>query len=107
MVLVISTLLPNQTVMAQVLQAPPSPTPNACQYCPSPQALHALAQQRKDLDLCQMNLVDTQAAFNKCTQDGVDHIQWFQSPVMIVGGMAVSFSLGAALIATKCFGLCK
>jgi hypothetical protein len=61
----------------------------------------------KEHDLCQDQLTIEKAAAQKCFETSAPELQWYQDPKVVWGGWAVSFSLGATLIATKCFSFCK
>lgn len=66
------------------------------------------AEKFKDLDMCKMDLESTNAALTSCQGDVVlTQPSFFQQPSVIIGGFAVTFTIGTIFGLTKCFGLCK
>ena len=61
----------------------------------------------KEHDLCEDQLTIEKAAAQKCFQTAAPDLAWYQDPKIVWGGWVVSFSVGAAFVATSCFSLCK
>ncbi len=56
-----------------------------------------LANYKKNCDLCKLNLADTQATLDKCVSAGSPAAKWWADPKIVVGGFALSFTLGAVV----------
>jgi hypothetical protein len=76
-------------------------------YYSKPTVKGALAEVIKEVYKCHSQLHITEQYLDVCQAMDKPTIQWFQEPTVIIGGMAVSFSLGVLVVATKCFGICK
>lgn len=70
--------------------------------------VHTIAERLKDGEKCELDLNSTTRALLRCQSDMTSlQTQFWQEPGFILGGMVVSFSFGAAVAFTKCFGLCR
>ena len=65
--------------------------------CYGPQQVSALAVYKKACDVCKLDLSDTQKALDRCYQNGKPSTDWWAAPTVIVGGMALSVSLGVLI----------
>lgn len=68
-----------------------------------------LADLVKDNELCEARLKNRTASLGQCRTDlaEAEKVSFYQEPGFVVGGFIVSFSLGALLMGTQCFGMCK
>lgn len=46
-------------------------------------------------------------AYEDLLEESHPPVQFWQTPAFVIGEFAVSFGLGALIIATHCFGTCK
>ena len=59
-----------------------------------------------DFQICKKELADKDEALETAYAQINQTDAWWAQPGFVVGGMVVSFSLGAVVVATKCFGAC-
>lgn len=65
--------------------------------CFTPQEISHLAAFKKSCDVCKLDLADTKKAFDKCVDAGAPAKAWWADPKLVVGGFAISLSVGALL----------
>lgn len=53
-----------------------------------------LANYKMGCDVCKANLRDTEATLQKCISAGAPATKWWADPKFVVGGFALSFSVG-------------
>jgi hypothetical protein len=69
--------------------------PNPAQFsCFSPVEMSYLAAYKKSCDVCTRDLKDTKGTLGKCIDGGASATRWWADPTFIIGGFAVSLSLG-------------
>lgn len=62
------------------------------------QMLADLAAFKKNCDVMKLDLASTKNTLNQCVDSGKPSQNWWANPTYVLGGMAVSFSLGALLV---------
>jgi len=55
--------------------------------------IHALAQQKKDFEVCKLDLKSTNIAYQKCIADDHPKSAWWQSPEYAIGAPLVAVIL--------------
>ena len=89
------TLLPMQYAKAEFPKIPEGYLTPAESTCYDKEEMSSIANFKKGCDLCQMNLKDTEITLNKCIDAGSPATKWWADPKFVVGGFALSFTLGA------------
>ena len=90
-------LLPMQYARADFPKIPEGYITPAESTCYSKDEIGALANYKKSCDVCKMNLKDTEITLNKCIDAGAPATKWWADPKFVVGGFALSFTVGAIL----------
>jgi hypothetical protein len=60
----------------------------------SNEQIAALAKYKKHCDVVKLNLESTKKTLKKCKDRGAPVKQWWSDPYLVIGGMAVSLSVG-------------
>lgn len=86
-----TTLAPKTVAPKPIKAFPPKPKIKKTEI--SPAGLHALAEQKQDLDLCKANVNTLKNAFTACNATAVPPLQFWQKPAFAVGAPVATIIL--------------
>jgi hypothetical protein len=64
----------------------------------SDEDLRNLRTYKEDCDVQKLNLKTCRENLNECIENHGKPVSWYQKPIFMIGGFALSFSLGALLV---------